>query len=478
MKKIKLNFVLLFGFLLPIKSMAVFLNHKGLGEAFIIPYYTVNNNLNTLVTVTNTTHLTKAMKINIREGLHGHAVLSYNVYIAAFDTWSFGLVPTTSTLEGYEGQNSAMQISFDNSCAPFLNKAGQEFIAENLNDGPQSLQRVREGFVEIIEMGTSPQGTAVYAASDLGGVGYPASCAAIENFWQTTWLNDSTDDLLPPTGKLMVEAQVIDVAEGINYSIPTIALDDFHVDEAITHVHPDDASLSLDVAKPVASLVSNNQSYELAFESGIDAVSAVLMSDHLISTYALDAAIAAKTETIYTQPTRRFYVGFDDDNPSPPFDSEIEINPDLGYGYGGTAMKQFIYDRESQIEVPELCEPCPPSPPADAVYGSVFAQAYYLDFQQPTENPGITQSINFINTITPNVLHATQNGFVNTEFLVTSPLIGTDIHSGHSVEIWGLPITGITLQRFTNAGAGENLLAQYGGGQLIKSTVSIIDSNQ
>ncbi len=43
---------------------AVFVNNKGFGEALIIPYYTVNNDLNTLVSITNTSEQAKAVKIH------------------------------------------------------------------------------------------------------------------------------------------------------------------------------------------------------------------------------------------------------------------------------------------------------------------------------------------------------------------------------------------------------------------------------
>jgi len=59
---------------------AVRVNPQGIGEVLLVPYYTVNNGLNTTVAVTNTSEDVKAIKLNIREGLNGHSVLNYNVY--------------------------------------------------------------------------------------------------------------------------------------------------------------------------------------------------------------------------------------------------------------------------------------------------------------------------------------------------------------------------------------------------------------
>jgi hypothetical protein len=463
------------------QSFSVLINHKGLGEALIIPYYSVNNNLNFLATITNTTGQIKAIKINFREGQHGYAALSYNVYLGAYDTWSFALLPTTSTLEGFEGQNTAFQISFDTSCAPFLVKSGHEFSAEHIMDGSNHLQRTREGFVEIIEMGSNNDGSALFAAASHGSTGVPASCGTIQGFWNNDWNEESGGDvnthLLPPSGGLMAEAQLIDVAQGINYSIPTIALDDFHVDEAITHVHPNDSSLSLDVAKPVANLIANNTFYEVAFDTGINAVSAVLMSDQLISTYALDSAAAGKSETIYTQPTRRFYVGFNDTNATNPYNTNTLVSNCMDTSYGGITMEQVIFDRESQYDFPSggtIGTP-PPEPPKPAICGSVFTQSFYLPGQQAEEFSSLTQSHNSLTTTTPSISHATENGFVRTEFIDSEPLVGTELDTERTLQIHGIPIIGVSLQRFTNAGAGEGLLAQYGGAQLIKSSVTVTD---
>lgn len=80
----------------------------------LVPYYTVNNNLNTTVSVTNPTDAPKAVKITFREGLNGYAVLSYNVYLDAFDTWVFALASQISNIAGYVGQNTVAHYSFDN----------------------------------------------------------------------------------------------------------------------------------------------------------------------------------------------------------------------------------------------------------------------------------------------------------------------------------------------------------------------------
>lgn len=478
MKKI-ISIVLL---LQALSASAVYVNNNGLGDALIIPYYTVNNGLNTLVSITNTTDTSKAIKINIREGLNGYSVSSYNVYLSSFDTWTFVLVPAVSTADGFQDQNSATLISTDNSCAPFLQKAGQEFSPTALIDGPQNMSRVREGFIEIFEMGELQGNYAFWV--DQGNNGVPNSCSSIETAWQVNgdWNEASGGDVSegvnPGTGGLMAEADVIDVAEGINYSIPVTALDGFFAADALFHVAPNESSLSLDAAAPMATVWADDKTYQLAFESGIDAVSAVLMADELMGTYALDSIVAGTSETVFTQPTRRFYYRYElftTDPPFPSYNSRPSVDKCSFENYRGTEIEQDIFDREAQREVDDICTVgiCPPLPPKDAICGSVFVQSIIRPGVAPTQ-PRITQSNNYGLLNSPAMPHATENGFIRTRFLDTRPLVGIDINMSQSVQLLGLPIIGITLQKFTNAGAAEGLLAQYGGSSQVKSRLKVV----
>ncbi|MCW8870092.1 MAG: hypothetical protein OQK49_05255, partial [Proteobacteria bacterium] len=135
--------------LLSYHASAVRVNPQGIGEVLLVPYYTVNNGLNTTVAVTNTNEDVKAIRINIREGLNGYPVLSYNVYLGPHDTWTFVTGAWTSTIDNHEGEDSAAHASSDNSCAPRLNKSLQQFLPGDITDGPGTMSRVREGFIEI-----------------------------------------------------------------------------------------------------------------------------------------------------------------------------------------------------------------------------------------------------------------------------------------------------------------------------------------
>src|SRR5690554_1341571 len=117
-----MNKVIKFLLLLLISTQvsAVFINSQGSGEVLLIPYYSVNNSLNFNASVTNTTEEVKAIKITIREGLNGYAMLSYNVYLGPNDSWSFVMGPWLSTVDGYVGQDFGAHASDDSSCSAGL----------------------------------------------------------------------------------------------------------------------------------------------------------------------------------------------------------------------------------------------------------------------------------------------------------------------------------------------------------------------
>ncbi|HHL31339.1 MAG TPA: hypothetical protein ENJ41_02050, partial [Oceanospirillales bacterium] len=111
-------------------SNAVNLNADGVGQVLIYPYYTVNNGINTLISVVNTTDQVKAIKVRFLEGTNSREVLDFNLYMSPYDVWTAALVPTLSdgavVGAAFDGQQSAKLVTVDTSCTvPAIN--GQEF---------------------------------------------------------------------------------------------------------------------------------------------------------------------------------------------------------------------------------------------------------------------------------------------------------------------------------------------------------------
>jgi len=466
--------MLLGALLISSQASAVILNQDGVGQVLIAPYYSVNNGLSTLVTVTNHSRYEMiAIKINIREGLGGQVVKTYNVYLSDNDSWVFGLIPGTSELVGFEGQDSLVHISNDNSCAPFMNLPAEEVGLEGISDGPDELFRLREGYIEVLEMGAL-EGFLYRFVHTGGYLGIAGDCPGLEaqftafnGPWNTEAFGDLTDLMLPPTGQISGEVSLIDVANGINYTYGMVALADFYPDDMIAHVAPDDASLSLDAAKPEAWIQGKAQPFKVTTATGVDAVSAVMMAERIETSHSIDSIAAGKAELVITQPTRHLYRN-NNGSYAPPYPQSFVNEGQCAFpDYQGTEFLADVYDREAFLLGQTTQGGLginPPPPPDPKVCGSTSVLPVVLD------EASLADAVSTL-TGSPNVqpIHhqlsdnSTESGHVSLTFLDTRSLTVTRTEDDQAVELHGLPVTGILLQRFTNAAAAPGLLAQYGG---------------
>ena len=209
----------------------------------LFPYYTVRNGYATLVSVTNTQNNTKAVKVRFREGMNGRNVSTFNLFLAPNDTWTGAVVATA---------DGARITTNDNSCVTpsdlfteVRKVQGGQALNEFFNfsyrqDAPAfaSLDRTREGYFEIIEMGvidptlspTAAQLTA-YVKPDIF-TNADSNCAALDSFDSAAFPlapirfpNVGSALMVPPRGGLKGRASLINAATGANYSFGPTALD-------------------------------------------------------------------------------------------------------------------------------------------------------------------------------------------------------------------------------------------------------------
>ena len=164
-------------------SAAVNVNSNGLGQVLIYPYYTTRAGMETYMSVVNTTNSAKAVKVRFTEGKNSREVLDFNLYLSPNDMWTAAVVNTAT---------GAKVITADKSCtAPAIPANGKDFvnfayngtalegIQQSGGDGEtQSLDRTREGYFEIIEMGTITNTAIIAAVTHVSGV--PANCAVVQ----------------------------------------------------------------------------------------------------------------------------------------------------------------------------------------------------------------------------------------------------------------------------------------------------------
>lgn len=282
---------------------AVSLNPDGLGQALIYPYYTVRssegNAFNTYLSVANHTGEAKAVRVRVREGRAGREVASLNLYLSPNDVWTSAIVPTAS---------GARMATTDRSCTdpaftPASGLDSLDFTAAGYTgaaaDGfGDTLERTREGYVEMIEMATLSGAAAVAVTHNSAGV--PVNCAAIRAM--------SAPAVAAPTGGLSGTLTLINVASGLDFTVNAEALADLSARpffRAAGDPYPDFAAAEID---PVSVVMANNQAYRSVWSRPVDAVSAVMMRAAWLTEYVIDAGTASQTDAVFALPTRHHYV--------------------------------------------------------------------------------------------------------------------------------------------------------------------------
>lgn len=311
-------------------STAVNVNPDGVGQVLLYPYYTVNGNNSTVLSVVNTTSAGKAVKVRFLDARNSREVLDFNLYLSEFDVW-------TAAIFSLADNGPANITTSDTSCTVPGIEAGI-FLLPTLADGrryypfqtsfftdfPGSVglsgqTRTRDGYVELIEMGSIPTSSTFGSALTHVG-GRPSSCATLESAWLSTgvWTASlGADDLEAPTGGLFGGAALVNVSDGTYINYNADAVDGFSA--SVLHTAPGSDRPNLTNANgatpgAVTSYVFDRgrlitSNWLVAAGGGVNAVSAVFDREAVFNEYAVDPDLAASSEWIVTFPTRRYYVG-------------------------------------------------------------------------------------------------------------------------------------------------------------------------
>jgi hypothetical protein len=156
------------------------------GQALIYPYYTVNGGWITTFNLINTSPNTLAVKVRFHEMKNSRDVLDFTVVMSPYDTWTAWV---------QDSDRGTQLRTVDNSCTSPVNVDGvnaSNFAYTGIFDdtGGTGLNRLREGYVEILLMGEAPAGaentvgTVPYNAEHVNGV--PRDCAAVDSAFIAT----------------------------------------------------------------------------------------------------------------------------------------------------------------------------------------------------------------------------------------------------------------------------------------------------
>lgn len=419
-------------------SNAVNINPDGLGETLIYPYYTVRAGTDTLISVVNTSMTeVKAVKVRFLEGENSQEVLDFNLYLSPNDVWTAAVV---------DDGTAARMFTEDVSCTvPGIPAEGVQFrsFAFAGDSGNQTLDRTREGYLEIIEMGVVTNATFAAAAT------HPVTCSILTASWNGgTWSASPNFGITEPTGGLFGGASLINVEGGFDAAYNADALDAFSATPL--HTQPGSLNPSLNAANPPVSNVFNNGTVVTStWDEGVDAVSAVYMHNFIMNEYILDQATLSGTDWVTTFPTKRFYVGRADVDPAVDLGHDNPFTTPFANGVACEPISLNLYDREeTTTEQPLDFSPLPP------VGGNALCwEVTIITFN----NSNVLSSI-----LSENISSPFENGWLRLGF--QDPDHRMDSLDGDQYN--GLPATGFQVQTFNNSTLevdGETVLSNYAG---------------
>ena len=459
-------------------AQAVNLNPDGLGQVLIYPYYTTRadaggNAYTSLLSVVNTTSSAKAVKVRFLEGKNSREVLDFNLFLSKHDVWTAAILPSST--------GGAMVGTLDQSCTlPPIPSTGQNFVnfaytGSNSDKGGVSLDRTKEGYVEIIEMATfATDSTTSQIVTHVGGV--PG-----QNGFTCADLTDAqaSKDATTVQGGIFGGMTLINVNAGTDFTEDAVALDNYV--RLGNNIYNSAGSIQPDLQQafdPVSQVLANGNVYTSSWTFGTaDPVSAVLMHSNVMNEFVLDAGTKSGTDWVVTFPTKRYYVNVGTGNAPKLF--QRNFNQTDGSCDDVTLN---IYDREERT----TSTPIGFSPPPPTQTNSICWEANVVTFN--TSN--VLGSVN-----TANIPTSFQNGWLNMGFptgitgasatvhelinttntLITN--IGSSTSSGNTVTYIGLPVVGFAVQTFTNGTlliGGVNVLSNYGG-NFIHKYQTIVD---
>jgi hypothetical protein len=446
---------------------AVYLNPDGLGQVLIYPYYTVNAKaagaapFSSLLSVVNSTGSAKAVKVRFIEGRNSQEVLDFNLFLSPKDVWVAGIIPTADGGAGVFTPDSSCTspvVSKDPLApTPFVNYL---FSGTNDDGAGSGLDRTREGYVEIIEMGNLVGTTAITVTHGVNGAA--PECKNLLDVGTNSSKIDN--DLYNPNGGLFGGISLVNVLSGEDFTADAVALDEFRsvcrvaVDGGC-YDRPGDVKPDLQDADPTATVIYGKQVITTAIAPGgrnVDAVSAVLMHKTVMNEYVLDKGTNSTTDWVMTMPTKRYYYNSD---------GQVEYLFQRNFGETGACdtASFSIYDRE-EFQRPGGFSPPPPAGEAPRVCW----EATVLSFnngQALASNNQLTVATTF------------QNGWASITFnpgVYTQAYIdgGAILYPRYhelpmaSATFFGLPVIGFAAQTFQNGaipGAGGLIQSNYGG---------------
>lgn len=280
-------------------AFALGISADGAGQAVLLPYYSLADGMSAVFSVTNHADAPKAVRVVIAEGRNGRPALTFNVYLAARDSWNGALIATDEN-----ASSAPLLLTNDDSCTTMPIGAGGVRLRDiaysgSSNDGfGQGVLRLHSGQIEVIELGTLTGSAATLAETD--------DCTGLRNrFVDGVWADNANADVAAPGGRLSAELQLVDVAGGVAYGIEAFAVDGFS-----GQPRHGDAVNAARIYKPTATNAQGRFEVGEAIVEGTkpaDAVSLLMMAAELEGAFSVEDSLDSRTRWAVSFPTRPAY---------------------------------------------------------------------------------------------------------------------------------------------------------------------------
>jgi hypothetical protein len=486
---------------------ALNLNPDGLGQALVYPYYTVNKSNQSLFSVVNTTNRVKAVKVRFVEGRNSKEVLDFNLYLSPFDVWVGAVTATGAT-------GPATLFTNDTSCTvPSIPAVGVAFRSFQYTGANQdwstagtaaslaallgSIDRTREGHLEMIEMGLLQTGTgstqlAEEATHTAGGI--PANCQALVNAWIPPggWTVNGAANIDLPAGGLYGQGTIVEVRNGTLHAYNADAIEGFYSNSALPgflHRNPGTIQPDLGDADNGAGLINVNiftgngalttqtvpagaKTLTTTQPYSYDAVSLLYIHDAIYNEYVTDASLGATSEWVITFPTKEAYVDVATNAAvRAPFTDAFRDN---GSACEEVTLSYWNREEAEPGQVPGSVDFSPPPPAGAPNVPALCYEAQVFTFNQSAVGAGLPSAI-FGSTYASNLNTTRQSGspFTNgwARIVFDDPLtagqqnvLNNALNQAAGGQAFaGLPVTGFWSANYVNANAAPGALANYSG---------------
>jgi hypothetical protein len=309
-------------------SMAV--NAGGTGHQLVFPYFSAQGDNATLLSITNTdTTNGKLVKVRFRGAANSDDLFDFTLALSPGDVWTAAVTKDAAT-------GLAQLATTDKSCTlpASVNAKFSTFRLDPSASDADKAAGTREGYVEVITMGdiaklTTTEATTVATAlfttiKHKAGVA-PCAAAVMTEKLSTKAKGDAA--LAVPTGGISGDWIILNQTSTAAWSGSATALSPSAVGATVNKVFwpqisgtPEEALAAVTSDPLLVKEVVAIQNFDLPdmstpyssaaadAKTQADQTTAALAKTNIMNQYVTDDAIAAVTDLLFSQPTRRYHV--------------------------------------------------------------------------------------------------------------------------------------------------------------------------